>query len=106
MFYCSSFMKDYIYYLEDLDALVIAKSDKNTMTCYDIYCDENKSMDEILSSTVDDNCKNVIFGFTPKDTRECSVKILEEDDTTLFVLKDKENIFNEHKVMFPLLSHA
>lgn len=31
---------------------------------------------------------------------------LEEDDNALFVYAGKENLFAEHKLMFPLLSHA
>lgn len=106
MFYCSSFMKDCVYYLEDIDAIVIADYDSEVMTCFDIYCEEDKSMDEIISASAREDCKNIIFGFTPKDTNGCTVKFIEEADTTLFILGSKENIFAKHKLMLPLLSHA
>lgn len=106
MFYCSSFMKDCIYYLEDIDAVVIVEYDKEATTCFDIYCDENKSMDEILSVIIKEDCKNIVFGFTPNDTSDCIIKTFEEDDRTLFVLESKENIFAKYKLMLPLLSQA
>jgi predicted GNAT family N-acyltransferase len=106
MFYCSSFMKDCVYYLEDIDAVVIVDYDDETMICFDIYCDENKSMDEILSVIAKENCKNVTFGFTPNDISDCMVKSFEEDDRTLFILESKENIFTKYKLMLPLLSQA
>lgn len=106
MFYCSSFMNDCIYYLEDIDAIVIANFDDETMICFDIFCDEDKSMDEIIAASADENCKNIILGFTPKDVSGYIVKPIDEDDSTLYILENKENIFAKRKVMFPLLSHA
>jgi len=106
MFYCSSFMKDCVYYLEDIDAIVIMDYDTETMTCFDIYCDANKSMDEIIAVSARENCKNIVFGFTPKDTDGCTVKSIEDDDSTLFILGSKENIFAKHKLMLPMLSRA
>lgn len=106
MFYCSSFMKDCVYYLEDIDAIVIVDYDSEALTCFDIYCDTDKSMDEIIAVIAREDCKNILFGFTPKDTSDCTVKLFEEDDRTLFILESKENIFTKHKLMLPLLSQA
>jgi hypothetical protein len=63
-------------------------------------------MDEIVAAVAREDCKNILFGFTPKDTSNCTVKSFEEDDRTLFVLGSKENIFAKHKMMLPLLSQA
>lgn len=106
MFYCSSFMKDCVYYLEDIDAIVIMDYDTEMMTCFDIYCDADKSMDEIIAVFAIEDCKNIVFGFTPKDTNSCTVKSIEDDDSTLFILGSKENIFDKHKFMLPMLSRA
>ncbi len=35
-----------------------------------------------------------------------NVNLLHEDDTTLFVMKDKADLFQKNKIMFPVLSHA
>ncbi len=106
MFYCSSFMKDCVYYLEDIDAIVIIDYDSETMICFDIYCDADKSMDEIIAASARGDCNNIVFGFTPKDTNVCTVKSIKDDDSTLFILGSKENIFAKHKLMLPVLSRA
>lgn len=106
MFYCSSIMKDFIYYCEDFDAVIIAAQDGENLICYDIYCDYGKSMPDIVSTVVNPDINNIIFGFTPKDPDNYSVNTIKDEDAVLFVLKDKENIFTDSKIMFPVLSHA
>lgn len=106
MFYCSAFMKDCVFYCEEFDAIVIATQDHDTLTCYDIYCDSNSSMVDILSSIASTNANSVILGFTPKDIYDGHVKAVEGGDDTLFIFGNKDNIFAHNKVMFPSLSHA
>lgn len=103
MFHCITFMKDNIYFLEGFDAVVIAKQGNGTLFCFDVFCDEDISLNEILSVIADSNSSNVILGFTPKDPHNCKVAISEEKDTTLFVLKSKDNIFKKNKLMFQML---
>jgi len=103
MFHCITFMKDNIYFLEDFDAVVIAKHNNRSLFCFDVFCDEDKSLNEILSVVADSNSSNVTLGFTPKDAHNCKVTLSEEEDTTLFVLKSKDNIFKKNKLMFPML---
>ncbi len=105
MFYCSSFLRDCVYYLEEADAVVIAEFDGRVMTCFDIYCSDGKDLDDILAQTARPKTDTVAFGFTPKDKAGCFVKPADGDDA-LFVLSGKENIFAREKVTLPLLSHA
>lgn len=106
MFYCSAFMKDCVFYCEDFDAIVVAAQNEDTLICSDIYCDNYKSLLDILSSISGANTNRVILGFTPKDTSEFTVSAIEHEGDTLFILKTKENIFAQNKVVFPSLSHA
>lgn len=106
MFYCSQFMKENLYYIEACDAVVILEYEDSKLLCYDIYGGSQHSMEEILSSVALENTKTVVFGFTPKQSGEYEVIPFLEDDTTLFVLAEKENLFADHRLMFPLLSHA
>jgi GNAT superfamily N-acetyltransferase len=106
MFYCSQFMKENLYYIESCDAVVILEYEDSDLLCYDIYGGSQHSMEEILSSVALENTKTVVFGFTPKQSVGYEVVPLVEDDTTLFILAEKENLFAEHRIMFPLLSHA
>lgn len=106
MFYCVSFMKDCIFYCEAFDAVVIAKQSKDSLMCFDIYCDEHQSLHDIISAVSSKGTANAILGFTPKDTTGCAITPIHSEDDTLFVLADKDNIFAQNKVMFPSLSHA
>ncbi|MEG0691497.1 MAG: GNAT family N-acetyltransferase [Oscillospiraceae bacterium] len=106
MFYCSQFMKDSVYYIAEYDGIVIADYDDETMICYDIFCDQDISMEQIISIVAKQNIKIVKLGFTPKLTHDYKNSLLKEDDTTLFVLAQKENIFANNKLMFSILSHA
>jgi len=106
MFYCSASMKDCVYYIEEYSAIVIAKQNDETLICYDIFCDKGFSMASILSHVVCKGCKNVLFGFAVENAEDSALTLVQVEDTTLFVLQSKENIFADNKTMFPLLSHA
>jgi len=41
--------------------------------------------------------------FTPNDINNYYVNLLKEDDATLFVMKDKLDLFQNNKLMFPNL---
>lgn len=105
MFYCLAFIKDCVYYSEDLEAIVIATQKEKTLICFDIYCDNNKTMFDILSAIISEEINNVIFGFTPKDILTNTINSITNEDN-LFILSKKENIFRDNKLMFPTLSHA
>lgn len=105
MFYCASFMKDCVFYCRDYDAVVIGMQDRETFFCYDIYGGHGYTMSEIVSIAAEANTKQVIFGFAVKDAGKCRIEQTQSEDT-LFLLKDKENIFQGHNLMFPVLSHA
>ncbi|ERK30027.1 GNAT family N-acetyltransferase [Clostridium intestinale] len=106
MFYCSQFMKENLYYIKGYEAIVIAEYDGKNLICYDIFCKGNCSLDEILSIMSEENTKTAILGFTPKVAKDFKINKLHEEDTTLFILKGKENLFSANKLMFPVLSHA
>lgn len=106
MFYCTSLMKDCVYFLEDFDAVIIASNKNEILTCYDIFSDGNHAMIEMVSRAAESQIRSVVFGFTPIEHAAFHSRILEEEDTTLFVLKGKDNWFVNHQMMFPVLSHA
>lgn len=105
MFYCSQFMKDNVYYIEKYDAIVIMEQEDENMICYDIFCDANNDLENLLSTIARAQTKNILLGFTPKKNDSYENFILKGEDT-LFVLEEAEDIFAGNKIMFPLLSHA
>ncbi len=106
MFYCTSFMNQNVYYIESLNTVVIADFDNNILYLNDVFCMKDVSLNNIIAAMVNQNTKKIVFGFTPEDTTLYDVNLLQEEDTTLFVMGDKVDFFRDQPIMFPLLSHA
>lgn len=105
MFSCAQFLKDNVYYIRSLDIIVVAKFNNNQLHLLDVFGKVPVGLDEIIYSLCDSNINEVLLGFTPKESTPYEIK---EDigDDVLFIQKDKDKIFVENKVMFPVLSHA
>lgn len=106
VFHCIQSFTNDIYYIEQFEAVVIAEHDGDTFKCYDIFTDYNCNLKDILGALTLEKTKIVFLGFTPKSSENFIIEPSQEEDTHLFVLKDKENIFKEDKIMFPMLSRA
>ena len=106
MFYCTSFMNQNVYYIKALDAIVIADFNDNVLHLNDVFCRSNVPLDDIIAAMVNKEIKKIVLGFTPKNTASFEETLLNEEDTTLFIMKDKSDIFKNRKIMFPVLSHA
>lgn len=106
MFYCTSFMMDNVYYLREKDVIVIAELDGDTLYLQDIFSSSEANIDDIIKSLTNKEVKKVVLGFTHNDSGSYCVNLLKEEGTTLFVMKDKEDLFKNTKLMFPILSHA
>lgn len=106
MFYCAGFMKECVYYSPKLNAVCVASQEENTVYLSDVFGDPDCSLRELAGMLPFEAYDVVAFGFTPKDAEGCICEKLVEEDTTLFVYRDKENVFGEAKVRMPELSHA
>jgi hypothetical protein len=108
MFYCTSFMKDNIYYIPEFDVIVIVEFDNEKMFLYDIFCSKTVSLDIIINILINKETKKVLFGFTPEVAGNCEVELLQEKDTTLFIYKNSVDIdlFYNDQLMFAALSHT
>lgn len=106
MFYCSQFMRDNIYFIEQYKAIVFAKYNEDKMVCFDIFCPDKCKIDDILYIIAEPQTKTVYLGFTPEQNIGFEITKLQEDNTTLLIMKGKKNLFKENRLMFPLLSHA
>ncbi|MEN0615085.1 GNAT family N-acetyltransferase [Klebsiella indica] len=105
MFYCSAFMKHFVYFSEKNQAVAIAMQHGPALICFDIFCDNGGSLAGIINELADTHTYQAILGFTPKEGRAGEYEKIEGEDI-LFIYPHKENIFAENKLMFPLLSHA
>ncbi|HBS5717639.1 TPA: GNAT family N-acetyltransferase [Klebsiella aerogenes] len=105
MFYCSAFMKHFVYYSEKNQAIAIAMQSAHELICFDIFCDAGQSMATIINELAQPQSQQAVLGFTPKETRLGEYEKIDGDDM-LFIYSTKENIFHDNKLMFPLLAHA
>ncbi|WP_105616301.1 GNAT family N-acetyltransferase [Vallitalea okinawensis] len=106
MFYCTSFMDEDVYYIQEFDAIVIADYDDDVLYLNDVFCKTEVPLDDIISAMVKRDIKRIVLGFTPNDVTSFDVSLLQEDDTTLFVMNADKEVLKNNKVMFPVLSHA
>lgn len=108
MFHCITFMSGCIYYSKELDTVCIMSQEEGTLICHDIYGSPNIPLDLIISSLAPASTEQVVLGFTPKTSENGFFTRIDhiENDSTLFLLNNKENIFKGHQAMFPTLSHA
>lgn len=104
MFYCTSFMSDNVYYIEEYNAIAIATFDENILYLQDIFSINSVSTNKVINSLINDNTRKVILGFVPEDILSYEMNLLQKEDTTLFVKKLNED-FPEN-LIFPTLSHA
>lgn len=103
MFYAISFLKEHIYYIKSLDAIVVAIEHDEKLHLWDIFSKNDLALDSILDSFT--NINEIVLGFTPKDCHSYHTREFLGEDT-LFIQHGKASLFNDNKIMFPLLSHA
>lgn len=106
MFYCTYFMKDSIYYIEDYDAVVICESNQDVLYVQDVFTAKEVKLDSIINAMMTEKTKKVVLGFTPYNTSSYEKSLVNEEDTTLFIKVGKDNPFKSEDLMFPILSHA
>lgn|SRR5574344_1048327 len=104
MFYLSQFMKDNVYYIEALDAYVVAE-EEDELFIHAIFAEKKVSIEDVIKAFGSET-KKVIFGFVPDQKEHYECNILQEEDTTLFVKGAGFENFSDEHIMFMTLSHA
>jgi GNAT superfamily N-acetyltransferase len=105
MFYCNSNKKNSIFYIKELDAIVIAYFEGDIVYLDDIFSISPIEINNVIHSISDKKILRVILGFTPLDDSGFEKQLLQGTDK-LFMLKDKFEFFTNKHWMFPVLSHA
>ncbi|WP_300669138.1 GNAT family N-acetyltransferase [Soonwooa sp.] len=109
-FYCFAYpemsFKDSIYYIEDLDAAVVAQLEDETLFIIDIFSKNEVNLDDVINAFSDFNFKEVMFGFTPKNTQNLQVRNYKDEDLQLFVSPDLAKEFENNPLKIHLLSHT
>jgi hypothetical protein len=88
-----------------LHVIVVAKFHDKQLLLLDVFSKTEVELDKIVYSLINLEVDEVVLGFTPKDCSSYGVREIAGDDM-LFIQNGKAELFNENKIMFPLLSHA
>jgi len=105
MFYFTLIFHKAIFYVEDLETIVLMEEEENTLHIFDIISLNAQNIKAVLASIVKEATKKVVFNFTPDFTIEgMTATIMPNDDDALFVLTKKPLL--EGNFMFPLTSHC
>jgi len=105
MFYFTLVFYEAIFYVEDLETIVLLEEEEDTLHIFDIISLNEPDVEAVLASIVNETTKKVIFNFTPVFSIEgMTATIMPNDDDALFVLT-KESLLKGN-FMFPLTSHC
>lgn len=105
MFYFTIVFHHAIYYLEELEIIVLMEENEGVLNIYDIISIRPFDAETVLASVVKDTTKKVVFYFTPDFAMEgMTATIMPNDDDPLFVLSKKPLL--KGNFMFPLTSHC
>lgn len=105
MFYCASFLKENVYFIKSLNAIAVAVFKENQLQLWDVFSPKEVDLDKIIYALANSKIDEVVLGFTPKDASLYKIREIVGGDA-LYIQQDKTQLFEENKIMFPLLSHA
>ena len=105
MFYCGGFMRDDVYFIDGLNAAVVAAYEDDLLLLHDVFCPVGVSLEDVLRALARPGVCGVELGFTPKDAAGMACVPVKEDGG-LFVMKGMANPFAVRKMRLPVLSHT
>ncbi|WP_430611799.1 GNAT family N-acetyltransferase [Flavobacterium sp. JP2137] len=97
--------KQVIYFLEQLKTVAVAEIKENTLTIVQLYQLEISPLEDVIHALAHTPVTNVRFGFTPLGLKT-TFERYKEDDLTLFVSENLAEVFEQQKLMIPMLSHT
>ncbi|AVK84770.1 GNAT family N-acetyltransferase [Lysinibacillus sp. B2A1] len=105
MFYLTVVFQEAIFYVEDLETIVLMEKEEGTLHIFDIISLNAQNVEAVLASVVKETTKKMVFYFTPDFTIEgMTATITPNDDDALFILMKKPLL--KGNFMFPLTSHC
>lgn len=105
MFYCLYVFSECIYYIDDLDALIIYKKDNGVIHIYDIVSKEKIDFSEIISRIGSDRDYRVVFHFTP-DFQDIKLDRIPYDDSDDMLFVKTKTIDIPENLFLPITAHA
>jgi predicted N-acetyltransferase YhbS len=110
MFYAHYFdrfsVSDFLYYIADLKAVVVAEYEAETLILHDILAPATVDIKAVIHTMAQGNTREVILRFIPENAEGYEISLHKEDNSTLFVQAGCSKLFEDHQLIFPLLSHT
>lgn len=99
---------DDIYYIEEMEAVVIAKQQGTTCRILDVFSKREISLTEAACAVAAPGTDRLEFGFAPGQAEDGKIEAVpyENEDDTLFVMGEASQLFEQEKLKFPELTHA
>ena len=104
MFWLTGPMQDRVRYDPETGAYLVASVEGDLLLLDDVFSEEAVDLDHVVTS-FGPEIRRVIFGFSPCMDAGLERMACEEEDTTLFVLKNAVD-FRAKGLRFPFLSRA
>lgn len=100
--------KDNVFFLPEFDAIVFVKIQGRELLLLDLFSKNEQNLDDIIHVLINEKIDTVRLGFVPMDCSSWKAVSIDEKEQgeKLFVESNKTALFDEHLLMFPLLSHA
>lgn len=105
MFYLTQFMQENVYYIESLNAYVVAEIDEHELTLSQIFASETVDLDKVFQA-FGKEINHVTLEFTPLNPESYVQTEITNPDDTLFVMGKDVELFEKQKVMIPVLAHT
>lgn len=68
MFYCLNVFPQHIYYIEELDAVIIYETNESQIDLYDYLSPNKPEWEQVLTALIGASTKQAVFHFTPNST--------------------------------------
>ncbi|GKS13219.1 GNAT family acetyltransferase [Paenibacillus chitinolyticus] len=105
MFYFTVVFSEAIFYIEDLETIVLMKHEEEILHVFDVISLNQQNIEAVLETIILESTKKVVLHFTPASLIEgMEVITMPDDDDALFVLSDKPLLNGNFK--FPITSHC
>ena len=106
MFAWGAFLRNCVAYLEQEEAVVLYSQEGKVLRVWDVYCEKDRCLTDILSQVGTKETETVLLEFTPVKKDDFEVQKQDDEDDVLFIWKERKNYFQGRKILFPVISHT
>ncbi|MDZ5470448.1 GNAT family N-acetyltransferase [Bacillus sp. 31A1R] len=105
MFYCMYVFTEDIYYIEELDTIVIYRANDEELHLFDVMSQSKAEITEVLKRIVNEETRRVVFHYTP-DKENINLKREQVVDGDVLFVKTKDGISFPEFFKHPITAQA